>query len=81
MGDAAHTMHPAPGQGANTAFADVLALSTTLKKGDIKNPANLVKEYENDRVTVANQIQALARIKGKGLKQAFGKGTRQPNDK
>ena len=81
MGDAAHTMHPAPGQGANTAFADVLALSTTLKKGDIKNPANLVKEYENDRVTVANQIQALARIKGKGLKQAFGKRTRQSNDK
>jgi len=81
MGDAAHTMHPAPGQGANTAFADVLALSTTLKKGDIKNPANLVKEYENDRITVANQIQALARIKGKGWKQAFGKGTRQSNDK
>ena len=70
MGDAAHAMHPSPGQGANTAFADVLALATVLKKGDLKNPAKSVKEYENERVTLANQIQAFSRIKG--LKQALG---------
>jgi 2-polyprenyl-6-methoxyphenol hydroxylase-like FAD-dependent oxidoreductase len=70
MGDAAHAMHPAPGQGANSAFADVVALATVLKKGDLKNPAKSVKEYENERVTLANQIQAFSRIKG--LKQALG---------
>ena len=70
MGDAAHAMHPSPGQGANMAFADVLALATVLKKGDLKNPAKSVKEYENERVTLANQIQAFSRIKG--LKQALG---------
>tara|TARA_B100000427_G_scaffold136948_2_gene113810 strand:- start:4726 stop:5967 length:1242 start_codon:yes stop_codon:yes gene_type:complete len=71
MGDAAHAMHPAPGQGANSAFADVVALATVLKKGDLKNPAKSVKAYENERVTLANQIQAFSRIKG--LKQALGK--------
>jgi len=75
MGDAAHAMHPAPGQGANSAFADVVTLATVLKKGDLKNPAKSVKEYENERVTLANQIQAFSRIKG--LKQALGKS----NDK
>ncbi len=68
MGDAAHAMHPAPGQGANTAFADVVSLANLLKKGNIRNPINLVKEYENVRVIIANQVQALARIRG--LKQA-----------
>ena len=70
MGDAAHAMHPAPGQGANSAFADVVALATVLKKVDLKNPAKSVKAYENERVTLANQIQAFSRIKG--LKQALG---------
>jgi len=70
MGDAAHAMHPAPGQGANTAFADVLALATILKHGDLKNPANSVKKYENERVIVANNIQALSRIYG--LNQVVG---------
>ena len=68
MGDAAHAMHPAPGQGANTAFADVVSLANLLKKGNIRNPINLVKEYENVRVIIANQVQALSRIRG--LKQA-----------
>ena len=68
MGDAAHAMHPAPGQGANTAFADVVSLANLLKKGDIRNPINLVKEYENVRVIIANMVHALSRIRG--LKQA-----------
>jgi len=71
MGDAAHSMHSAPGQGANSAFADVVALATVLKKGDLKNPAKSVKAYENERVIIANQVQAFSRIIG--LKQAFGK--------
>ena len=70
MGDAAHAMHPAPGQGANTAFADVLALSTILKKGDLKNPAQSIKKYENERVIIANNIQDRSRIYG--LNQAVG---------
>ena len=70
MGDAAHAMHPAPGQGANTAFADVVSLATSLKKGDLKNPANSVKQYENERIIVANKIQARSRIWG--LNQAVG---------
>ena len=71
MGDAAHAMHPAPGQGANTAFADVVSLATSLKKGDLKNPANSIKEYEQDRIIVANKIQERSRIWG--LNQVVGK--------
>ena len=71
MGDAAHSMHPAPGQGANTAFADVVSLATSLKKGDLKNPANSIKEYEQDRIIVANKIQERSRIWG--LNQVVGK--------
>jgi len=71
MGDAAHAMHPAPGQGANSAFADVVALSAALKEGDLKNPAKSVKAYERARIKVANEIQASCRRAG--FRQSSGK--------
>ncbi len=71
MGDAAHAMHPAPGQGANSAFADVVALSAALKEGELKNPSKSVKAYERARIKVANKIQASCR--SAGFRQASGK--------
>jgi len=71
MGDAAHAMHPAPGQGANTAFADVVSLAKFLKEENINNPANSIKKYEEERIIIANKIQARSRIWG--IDQVKGK--------
>jgi len=71
MGDAAHAMHPAPGQGANTAFADVVSLAKFLKEGNIKNPANCIKKYEEERIIIANKVQGRSRIWG--INQVAGK--------
>lgn len=71
VGDAAHAMHPASGQGANSAFADVVALAAALKSGDLDHPAAAVKAFEKARVAIANEVQARSRVAGLG--QAAGK--------
>lgn len=55
VGDAAHPMAPFLGQGTNTTFEDVWALSTCLSQQD--NLANALKNYENSRIERAHTIQ------------------------
>ncbi|CAI5460201.1 unnamed protein product [Closterium sp. Yama58-4] len=65
MGDAAHAMHPGPGQGAQTAFEDAHQLCLCL--ADIKDvlaePAAVaaaVREYEDRRIDRCVRIHAYA---------------------
>ncbi|ABW27179.1 FAD-dependent oxidoreductase [Acaryochloris marina] len=55
VGDAAHPMAPFLGQGTNTTFEDVWALSTYLSQQG--NLANALKNYENNRIERAHTIQ------------------------
>ena len=55
VGDAAHPMAPFLGQGTNTTFEDVWALSTCLSQQ--ANLANALKNYENRRIERAHTIQ------------------------
>lgn len=55
VGDAAHPMAPFLGQGTNTTFEDVWALSTCLAQQG--NLANALKNYENSRIERAHTIQ------------------------
>lgn len=73
-------MHPAPGQGANSAFADVVALTAALKdkEADVGNPAAAIESFEKARVTPANEVQAMSRLAGLG--QAAGKLGRAPHN-
>ena len=71
-------MHPAPGQGANSAFADVVALTAALKEADVGNPAAAIESFEKARVTPANEVQAMSHLAGLG--QAAGKLGRAPHN-
>ena len=49
-------MHPRPAQGANSAFADVVALAAALKEADVGIPAAAIESFEKARVTPANEV-------------------------
>ncbi len=55
LGDAAHAMLPAMGQGANMAFEDAWTLSQCLKK--VPNLEAALKEYQKQRVERATTLQ------------------------
>ncbi len=69
-GDAAHTIHPLAGQGANLGIADVCALSSiliaALDKGEKVNSAKRLREYERWRK--AEAIKTIATM------EAFKRG-------
>ena len=69
IGDAAHAMHPSPGQGANMAFEDVAVLSSELLAvPSLRNSTAVraaVSRYEAQRVPRANAVQAWAGNSGK----------------
>ena len=71
-------MHPRPAQGANSAFADVVALAAALKEADVGIPAAAIDSFEKARVTPANEVQAMSRLAGLG--QAAGKLGRAPHN-
>ncbi|CAI5463329.1 unnamed protein product [Closterium sp. Yama58-4] len=54
VGDAAHTVHPLAGQGANLGFGDVTALVTVLEKlvevGEDIGEVQLLRSYERERL-------------------------------
>ncbi|CAI5457572.1 unnamed protein product [Closterium sp. Yama58-4] len=65
MGDAAHAMHPGPGQGAHTAFEDAHQLSLCLAeiKDKLTEPAAVaavVREYEARRIDRCVKVHAYA---------------------
>jgi 2-polyprenyl-6-methoxyphenol hydroxylase-like FAD-dependent oxidoreductase len=60
IGDAAHPVSPAGGQGANLAVADALALSDVA----IHRPDRLLAEYERRRRPAARRSQLLTRMAG-----------------
>ena len=76
LGDAAHTIHPLAGQGANLGFADARALAGALGDARLegKSPGDLalLKRYERGRIG-ENQMAGLAM---EGFCRLFG--TRQP---
>ncbi|MBO6558255.1 MAG: FAD-dependent monooxygenase [Pseudomonadales bacterium] len=63
LGDAAHTIHPLAGQGANLGFADAQALATILLDARIEGRSfgdvQLLKRYERERIR-ENRLAGLA---------------------
>jgi 2-polyprenyl-6-methoxyphenol hydroxylase-like FAD-dependent oxidoreductase len=65
LGDAAHAMTPNLGQGACQAIEDAVELATCLK--ETANILAALKNYENQRVTRANNITRLAHFIGQAV--------------
>lgn len=76
LGDAAHTIHPLAGQGANLGFADAQSLAAVLGDARLegRNPGDigLLKRYERDRIR-DNHMVGMAM---EGFYRLFG--SRQP---
>jgi FAD-dependent urate hydroxylase len=60
LGDAAHTMPPTLGQGANQTFEDVWVLGRELAKDD-KDPASRLRAYEKTRYPRISLVSRMAR--------------------
>lgn len=75
IGDAAHTIHPLAGQGANLGFADAGALSDVLGKakqrGENLADERVLRRYQ--RLRMANNIEMAASMEF--FKQLYGKQT------
>jgi len=62
LGDAAHPMHPRGSNGANQAILDAIALAASFK--EFPDPAEALKDYENQRLKAANEVVLANRDSG-----------------
>ena len=64
LGDAAHAMHPLPGQGANMTFEDAHQLALCLAESGVGAVPAAVAAYEAKRVVRASDMQDYAATMG-----------------
>jgi salicylate hydroxylase len=67
LGDAAHSMLPHMGQGANQAIEDAMALATLLQGASAADVPNVLVQYQELRRDRTARIQQLSRANGVGF--------------